>query len=106
MPWFVYLIECADRSIYTGIATDVEARYHKHLNGTGARYTRLRKPVCLLVAFERADRASASRAEYWIKRLPAREKRALATGQRTLDSVLPTPAEPVPDEPAKARRKR
>ncbi|WJF89423.1 GIY-YIG nuclease family protein [Paraburkholderia bonniea] len=89
MSWFVYLIECVDNSIYTGITTDVDARFHKHLNGTGARYTRSRKPVRLLASFECADRASASRAEYWIKRLSASEKRALAAGQRTLESVLP-----------------
>jgi len=44
MSWFLYLIECSDDSIYTGIAVDVEARYQKHLNGTGARYTRSRPP--------------------------------------------------------------
>lgn len=39
-PWFVYLIECEDGSIYTGIAVDVSARYQAHLMGTGAKYTR------------------------------------------------------------------
>jgi putative endonuclease len=89
MPWFLYLIECADGSVYTGIAVDVEARFEKHLNGTGARYTRSRKPVQVLASFELANRSSASRAEYWVKRLPAPEKRALAAGARTLESVMP-----------------
>ncbi|HVE11052.1 MAG TPA: GIY-YIG nuclease family protein [Paraburkholderia sp.] len=93
MAWFLYLLECDDGSVYTGIATDVAARFDKHCNGTGARYTRSRKPVRLLASFELADRASASRAEYWVKRLPATGKRALAAGTRTLESVLPTPVE-------------
>jgi putative endonuclease len=92
MPWFLYLIECADGSVYTGIATDVAARFEKHASGTGARYTRSRKPVRVLASFEVADRAAASRAEYWVKQLPAREKRALAAGARTLESVLPQPS--------------
>ncbi|MGF6600129.1 putative endonuclease [Paraburkholderia sp. GAS448] len=91
MPWFLYLIECEDDSVYTGIATDVQARFDKHVNGTGARYTRSRKPRQLLAWFELADRSSASRAEYWVKRLPPVEKRALAAGVRSLESVLPAP---------------
>jgi putative endonuclease len=89
MPWFLYLIECADGSVYTGIAVDVEARFDKHLNGTGARYTRSRKPLQVLASFELADRSSALRAEYRVKRLSAPEKRALAAGTRTLESVMP-----------------
>jgi putative endonuclease len=92
-PWFLYLIECDDGSVYTGIAIDVAARFDKHCNGTGARYTRSRKPVRLLASFELADRASALRAEYWVKRLPPTGKRALAAGARTLDSVLPARTE-------------
>jgi putative endonuclease len=100
-PWFLYLLECADGSVYTGIAIDVAARFAQHADGTGARYTRSRKPVQVLAQFELADRASASRAEYWVKRLTPREKRALAAGTRTLESVLPpVPLEaPASDEP-------
>jgi len=100
MPWFLYLIECEDNSVYTGIATDVAARFEKHVNGTGARYTRSRKPRQLLAWFELADRSCASRAEYWVKRLPPAEKRALATGARTLESVLPTEPEITGEEEA------
>jgi putative endonuclease len=94
MPWFLYLLECADGSIYTGIATDVAARFAQHANGTGARYTRSRKPVQVLAQFELADRSNALSAEYWVKRLAPREKRALAAGARTLESVLPVPPPP------------
>jgi putative endonuclease len=91
MAWFLYLLECSDGSVYTGIATDVQARFEKHLSGAGARYTRSRKPVRVLASFELADRSSASRAEYWVKRLASTEKRTLAAGGRTLDSVVPLP---------------
>ncbi|WP_250534471.1 GIY-YIG nuclease family protein [Caballeronia sp. AZ10_KS36] len=89
MPWFLYLIECDDGSLYTGIATDVEARFTAHVSGKGARYTRAKKPLRVVASFEVAGRSEASRAEYWVKRLPVQQKRALIAGERTLDSVLP-----------------
>ncbi|HEY2021095.1 GIY-YIG nuclease family protein [Paraburkholderia sp.] len=98
MAWFLYLLECSDGSVYTGIATDVAARFDKHVSGTGARYTRSRKPVRVLASFELADRSSASRAEYWVKRLAPTDKRALAAGAFTLESVLPVVDANVPTE--------
>ncbi|RQR29165.1 GIY-YIG nuclease family protein [Burkholderia sp. Bp9142] len=89
MSWFLYLIECADDSVYTGITTDVAARFDEHASGKGARYTRSRKPRAVLASFPLPDRSIASRAEYWVKRLTAVQKRELAAGIRTLESVLP-----------------
>ena len=100
MPWFLYLIECDDGSVYTGITTDVDARFARHANGTGARYTRSRKPRAVLAAFPLADRSIASRAEYWVKRLTPARKRELASGLRTLDSVLPAGVVAAPEAPA------
>ena len=77
MAWFVYLIECRDGSIYTGIAIDVDARYAAHKDGKGARYTRSHPPRRLLGAIEYPDRSAASKAEYQIKRLSPGEKREL-----------------------------
>ena len=77
-PWFVYLIECSDGSIYTGIAIDVLVRYAAHANGKGARYTRAHPPAKLLGFIEYPDRSSASKAEYRIKQLKAVEKRLFA----------------------------
>ena len=77
MAWFVYLIECKDGSIYTGIAIDVDARYAAHVRGKGARYTRSHPPRRLLAAIEYPDRSAAAKSEYQIKRLTARDKRAL-----------------------------
>lgn len=94
--WFVYLIECVDRSVYTGIAVDVARRYAEHQAGTGARYTRSRPPVRLLGVRDYPDRSSASRAEAAIKRLSPSAKRALAA-----DPTIPV----VFIEPKRARRK-
>jgi len=77
-PWFLYLIECSDGSIYTGIAVDVAARYAAHVKGSGARYTRSHPPLRLLASEAYADRSAASKAEYRVKRLSPAQKRALA----------------------------
>jgi putative endonuclease len=77
-PWFLYLIECADGSIYTGIAVDVAARYAAHCEGTGARYTRSHPPLRLLGYEAHPDRSSASKAEYRVKKLSPAEKRKFA----------------------------
>ena len=75
--WFVYLIECVDGSVYTGISVDVDRRYAQHAAGKGARYTRSRPPSRLLARFEYPDRGAASRAEHAIKQLTPARKRAL-----------------------------
>ncbi|MFH1602506.1 MAG: GIY-YIG nuclease family protein [Pseudomonadota bacterium] len=76
MAWFLYLIECSDGSIYTGITVDVTARYAAHASGKGARYTRSHPPRRLLAAIEYPDRSAASIAEFRIKQLSPPEKRA------------------------------
>lgn len=77
-PWFLYLLECQDGSIYTGITVDITARYAAHANGTGARYTRSHPPQRLLAVIEYPDRSAASKAEYAMKKLTAEEKRKVA----------------------------
>lgn len=76
--WFVYLIECTDGSIYTGIAVDVEARFDAHCAGKGARYTRSHPPLRLLASAAYPDRSAASQEEYRIKQLTPAAKRAYA----------------------------
>ncbi|MDH5185029.1 MAG: GIY-YIG nuclease family protein [Gammaproteobacteria bacterium] len=73
--WFVYLLECADQSLYTGITTDLERRVDEH-NGSklGARYTRSRRPVRLLYHERYDDRSSATQREIQIKRFSRKEK--------------------------------
>lgn len=78
MTWYVYLLECVDGSLYTGIAVDVDRRFALHAAGKGARYTRAHPPRRVLARFAYPDRSSATRAECRIKRLSAAQKRALA----------------------------
>ncbi|MET0719080.1 MAG: GIY-YIG nuclease family protein [Pseudoxanthomonas sp.] len=93
--WYVYLIECRDGSLYTGIAVDVAKRFAKHTAGKGARYTRSHPPLRLLGQRACADRAEASRAEYRVKQLSSAQKRELcaswgaevATGAAQMESV-------------------
>lgn len=79
-PWFLYLIECIDGSIYTGIAIDVAARYTAHASGKGARYTRSHPPARLLGCIAYPDQSSALKAEYRIKQLKPAEKIRFVTG--------------------------
>lgn len=78
--WYVYLIECRDGSLYTGIAIDVAKRYAMHAEGKGARYTRSHPPRRLLGQCAYPDRSEASRAEYRVKRLTPEQKRELCLG--------------------------
>lgn len=76
--WYLYLIECRDGNIYTGISVDVAARYAAHAQGKGARYTRSHPPLRLLTVIDYPDRSSASIAEHAVKQMSAAEKRAYA----------------------------
>ncbi|MDB5238611.1 MAG: excinuclease subunit domain protein putative endonuclease [Candidatus Kaiserbacteria bacterium] len=76
--YFVYLLECADKSIYTGIATDVERRFKEHQKGTAAAYTRSRKAVRVLYTEKAIDRSTALKREAAIKKLTRTQKLELA----------------------------
>ena len=75
--WHVYLIRCADGSLYTGITTDVERRLAEHRAGKGAKYLRGRGPLELAYSRPIGDRAAASREEARIKRLSKAAKETL-----------------------------
>ena len=75
--WYLYLLECTDGSIYTGITVDVDKRFSAHAAGKGARYTRSHPPKSLLASFEYPDRSTASKAEYAMKQLTAAQKRGI-----------------------------
>ncbi len=75
--WHVYILRCADRSLYTGVATDVEARLATHNAGKGAKYTRGRLPVKLVYQEAAAGRGAALKREHAIKRMPVAAKRRL-----------------------------
>lgn len=74
---YMYVLECADGSLYTGYAVDVQARLAAHNAGKGAKYTRARLPVSLLAYAEFASKHDAMHAEYIFKQLSRNEKDAL-----------------------------
>jgi len=80
VPCFVYLLRCADGSLYTGCARDPHAREKLHNKGRGARYTSSRRPVSL-VYFEQCDSLGAAlKREHQVKRWPRARKEALIQG--------------------------
>lgn len=87
--WSVYILRCADGSLYTGIATDVSRRLEQHTRGMrGAKYLRGRGPLRLV--FERAvgDRGMASRVEYRIKALSKTDKEAFVRTPESFDALF------------------
>lgn len=79
-PPVVYLLRCADGSLYTGWTVDLDRRLAAHTAGTGSRYTRSRLPVELAASWPMPDRSAAMREEARIKRLPRAGKLALVAG--------------------------
>lgn len=77
---YVYVLRCADGSLYTGWTVDVERRLAAHLAGTASRYTRARLPVSLAACWPVPGRSAALREEARIKRLSRAEKLSLLAG--------------------------
>lgn len=77
LVWYVYILRCADGSLYTGVTNDLAARIRTHNDGKGAKYTRGRLPVVLVYSESAADRGAAQRRERAIKRLRTAMKRRL-----------------------------
>ena len=75
--WTVYIVRCADNTLYTGIAKDLGLRLEQHNRGDGAKYTRSRLPVELVYSESSASRSAALKREYVIKRLEREQKRML-----------------------------
>lgn len=86
-PYHLYILSCADGTLYTGVTTDVERRVREHNGvsgsggtigaGRGAKYTRARRPVALVYSRRFRDRSSAQGAEAALKKLSREEKLAL-----------------------------
>lgn len=81
LKWVLYILECYDGTLYTGISNDVERRLSEHQNGRGAKYTRGRRPVKLVYFEEYVDRSDASKREMEIKRMSREAKLLLADSQ-------------------------
>jgi putative endonuclease len=83
-PYYVYLLRCADGTLYTGSTTDVEARERKHNAGLGAKYTAARRPVRMVYSEVHGSRSAAQQREAQLKRWTHAKKEALIAGNAAL----------------------
>lgn len=74
MGWWVYMLRCADGSLYTGVTTDVARRFAEHRSGKGAKYTRSHPPEAVVYREECGEKGAALAREAAIKRLRRAEK--------------------------------
>ncbi|MGY8993877.1 MAG: GIY-YIG nuclease family protein [Rhodospirillales bacterium] len=77
--WIVYILECADQTLYTGITTNLDRRIHQHAVGKGAKYTKGRAPFVLLYKETHSSRSLALKREAEIKSFDKATKRLLAS---------------------------
>lgn len=89
--WSVYIVECADGSLYTGVTAALHRRIKQHNDGRGAKYTRQRRPVKLVYAEPSADRSAAQQREAAIKRLSRQRKQQIIAAQRGAKQPLAPP---------------
>ena len=82
MIWHVYILRCADGSLYTGITNDIDRRIRAHNRGRGAAYTRGRRPVRLVYRERKKSRGAALSREIAIKRLDRTQKKNLIRRRR------------------------
>ncbi|PLX27749.1 endonuclease [Candidatus Parcubacteria bacterium] len=76
--WYVYILECSDKTYYTGIAKDPEKRLNEHnQEKSGAKYTRARRPVKMVYKAKYKNRSMAQKEEIRIKKLARKEKKLL-----------------------------
>ena len=72
--WQVYLLKCADNSLYCGVTNDLESRIDVHNAGRGAKYTKGRRPVELVAASHEMTKSCAFKLERVVKKVPAKKK--------------------------------
>ena len=77
MNWLVYMLECSDNSIYTGITNNLEERLKRHQSGNGAKYLRGRLPIKLVYKENLINRSEATKREIYIKKMSKKEKKKL-----------------------------
>lgn len=85
--WIVYILECCDNSLYTGVTLDVARRFTQHAAGTGAKYTRTHGARRIVWTSKVIGRSFAQRRESQIKRLPRKKKLALVQGTYHLEDL-------------------
>jgi putative endonuclease len=86
--WFLYIARCADQTLYVGIARDVAARIASHDAGRGAKYTRGRGPLTVLVRRRCASKGDALRLELAVKKLSREDKLAIARSRHRFAALV------------------
>ncbi len=87
-PWYLYLVRCADGSLYTGISTDVARRLAEHRSGKGARYLRGRGPLLLARKLRIGDWGDALKVERRVKGMARARKEDLIRGKIKLKDLI------------------
>lgn len=82
--WIVYMIQCSDNSLYTGITNNLPRRFQQHCGNQGAKYFRGRQPEKVVYVEEGHTRRSATKREFAIKRLKLADKRTLIAGETNM----------------------
>ena len=85
---YVYMVRCADGTLYTGYTCHVERRIAAHNAGRGGRYTRAHRPVSLVATWQFNSRGEALRAEYALKRLSHEQKWRVAKAAASTECML------------------
>jgi putative endonuclease len=88
--WSVYILRCSDRSLYTGISTDVRRRFAEHISGdrTAAKYTKFFSSIELAYKISIGNRSLAAKIEYRIKRLPKQKKEFIISRRFSRDDLI------------------
>ena len=87
--WFLYVLECADGTYYTGITTNVHRRLHEHnFTKKGAKYTKSRRPSRVIFCQEYSSRSSAAKAEYRFRKLSRKDKSKIIQGIVDINTVF------------------
>ena len=85
-PWYLYVIECKGDRLYTGITTDIKARFSAHKEGKGAKFTKAFPPNRVVFTAQFESRQTASKAEYDFKKLSSAEKRRFISHQTSKET--------------------
>ena len=78
--WTVYILQCADNTLYTGITTDMDRRHRQHNQGTGAKYTQTRTPCHTVYTEQQPSKSTALKRELTIKAFSRQQKLSLIRG--------------------------
>jgi putative endonuclease len=86
--YYIYILKCGDKTLYTGITNDVEKRMKAHRAGEGAKYTRGRGPLEIMKIWEVEGKSKASKVEYFIKTFPRQRKNKFISDDGHLEALV------------------